>query len=383
MAAKVVAQFFETHPQHEGGCYDKYVVTDGTGRKWTLMSDSSIACTHKNGVAASRSYSVEFVSPICTYGDIPVIQQLVRDLRAAGGVPRGQILARDTPHLDSIQTRFGACNSSTGIHIHINAEPYNALKLRNLVNIVASKEDIIYDALQVGMSRAHYCKKVDRSFLQKLNAAKPRTMDEIKDIWYDGRDGSNYHYHDSRYHLLNLHSMFSKGTVEFRAFNSTLHAGVIRSYLVFCRTPAEGRPARLTFGCSVCLAISNQALSQKSAQWKPTHSPNQKYTFRTWLLRLGLIGEEFKNCRKHLLSHLEGNIAWLHPEDAIAQRERLKQERIAARSQAVEQQAPCEPAVAAVCNVPEEVRETPHENLQGVVSDCEEFDETEEMSMTM
>ena len=312
-----------------------------------------------------------------------MIQQLVRDLRAAGGVPRGQILARDTPHLDSIQTRFGACNSSTGIHIHINAEPYNAQKLRNLVNIVASKEDMIYDALQVGMSRAHYCKKVDRSFLQKLNAAKPRTMDEIKDIWYNGRDGSNYHYHDSRYHLLNLHSVFSKGTVEFRAFNSTLHAGVIRSYLVFCRTPAEGRPARLTFGCSVCLAISNQALSQKSAQWKPTHSQNQKYTFRTWLLRLGLIGEEFKNCRKHLLSHLEGNIAWLHPEDAIAQRERLKQERIAARSQAVAQQAPCEPAVAAVCDVREAVEETVHENLQGVVSDCEEFDESEEMSMTM
>lgn len=383
MAAKVVAQFFETHPWHEGGCYDKYVVTDGTGRKWTLMSDSSIACTHKNGAAASRSYSVEFVSPICTYGDIPVIQQLVRDLRAAGGVPRGQILARDTPHLDSIQTRFGACNSSTGIHVHINAEPYNAQKLRNLVNIVASKEDMIYDALQVGMSRAHYCKKVDRSFLQKLNATKPRTMDEIKDIWYNGRDGSNYHYHDSRYHLLNLHSVFSKGTVEFRAFNSTLHAGVIRSYLVFCRTPAEGRPARLTFGCSVCLAISNQALSQKSAQWKPTHSPNQKYTFRTWLLRLGLIGDEFKNCRKHLLSHLEGNIAWLHPEDAIAQKERLKQERIAARSQAVEQQAPCEPAVAPTCHVPEEVRETAHEEIQGVVSDCEEFDESEEMSMSM
>ena len=272
-----------------------------------------------------------------------MIQQLVRDLRAAGGV----------------------CNSSTGIHIHINAEPYNAQKLRNLVNIVASKEDMIYDALQVGMSRAHYCKKVDRSFLQKLNAAKPRTMDEIKDIWYDGRDGSNYHYHDSRYHLLNLHSVFSKGTVEFRAFNSTLHAGVIRSYLVFC------------------LAISNQALSQKSAQWKPTHSPNQKYTFRTWLLRLGLIGDEFKNCRKHLLSHLEGNIAWLHPEDAIAQRERLKQERIAARIQAVEQQAPCEPDVAPVCSVRAAVEETAHENLQGVVNDCEEFDETEEMSMSM
>ena len=47
------------------------------------------------------------------------------------------------------------------------------------------------------------------------------------------------------------------------------------------------------------------------------------------------VVEEFDRfaCRmvQHELSHLEGNIAWKNPEDAIAQRERLKQERIAAR----------------------------------------------------
>ena len=47
-----------------------------------------------------------------------------------------------------------------------------------------------------------------------------------------------------------------------------------------------------------------------------------------------MIGDEFKNCRTHLLKHLDGNIAWRHPEDAIAQRERLRQERIEQREQA-------------------------------------------------
>lgn len=71
-------------------------------------------------------------------------------------------------------------------------------------------------------------------------------------------------------------------------------------------------------------------------------------------------------CRKHLLSHLEGNIAWRDPQQAIAQRERLRQERIAAREQRVEP-------------VPDENLE-PTERECGEVSECEE---NEEMDIEM
>lgn len=30
------------------------------------------------------------------------------------------------------------------------------------------------------------------------------------------------------------------------------------------------------------------------------------------MLRLGLIGDEFKTCRLHFLKNLEGNSAWRH-----------------------------------------------------------------------
>lgn len=122
------------------------------------------------------------------------------------------------------------------------------------------------------------------------------------------------------------------------------------------------------------LAVSNQALTQKSASPRVTQSENPRYTFRTWLIRIGLNGQEFKNCRKHLLSHLEGNIAWLHQEDAIAQRERLKQERIAAREQRVE-------PVSAV-SLESEIT-TPDEISEPSESECEDFEEDEEMSMEM
>ena len=99
--------------------------------------------------------------------------------------------------------------------------------------------------------------------------------------------------HLSRYHFLNLHSFFNGvGTVELRGFNGTLHAGKIRSYIV------------------LALAINNQALTQKSASTKKPQLENPKFAMRTWLNRIGLIGEEFKNCREHLTKHLEGSAAW-------------------------------------------------------------------------
>ena len=41
------------------------------------------------------------------------------------------------------------------------------------------------------------------------------------------------------------------------------------------------------------------------------------------MLRLGLIGEEFKTARHHLLKNLDGNIAWKDPSQAERQKERL------------------------------------------------------------
>ena len=171
---------------------------------------------------------------------------------------------------------------------------------------MAAKEDLLYKALEVGSNREiNYCKKADTRFLDKLNDKRPKTMSEIEEMWYNGRSGRNNHYNHTRYHGLNLHSVFSKGTIEFRLFNSTLHAGKVKAYI------------------QLCLAISHQALIQKGASRMKTASDNEKYTFRTWLLRLGLIGDEFKTARIHLLEKLDGNIAWKDPAQALAQKERL------------------------------------------------------------
>mgnify|MGYP004462544169 CR=1 FL=1 len=206
-AAKVIAGYFNTTATHIGGCYDSYSVRDNDNRQWKIMRDASLRCTNRSGEQASALYSVEFVTPICNYNDIETIQELVRKLRGAGA----------------------RVNSSCGLHCHINAAPHTPKTLRNIVNIMAAKEDLLYKALKVNVSREHYCQKMDTRFLNEINNRPPMSMEQIKSMWYDGEDYSYRHYDDTRYHALNLHSVFYKGTIEFRLFNSTLLAGGICS----------------------------------------------------------------------------------------------------------------------------------------------------------
>ncbi|GHU97835.1 hypothetical protein FACS1894211_00440 [Clostridia bacterium] len=269
-AATVIAKHFGTTVSFEGGGYDTRTVADGTGRKWKIVSDSSIRAAKKGGGYAGDEYKVEMVSPICTYADIETVQEIVRQLRHKGAM----------------------VNDSCGIHVHIDAAAHTARSLWNLANIMASKENLLFKAVGVKSNREGYCEKVDRTFLEKLNKAKPKDKSKIKTLWYNGNDGSNNHYDGSRYRALNLHSVWQKGTVEFRLYNSSLHAGEIKSYI------------------QLSLAINRQALTQTCASYRTTETTNDKYTFRTWLLRLGLIGDEFETARHHLLKNLSGDIAF-------------------------------------------------------------------------
>ena len=90
---------------------------------------------------------------------------------------------------------------------------------------------------------------------------------------------------------------------------STESSGKIKAYIQFC------------------LAIGAQALNQSCASRRKTQTTNEKYTFRTWLLRLGLNGDEFATARLHLLKNLPGCIAWRDPAQAEAQKERLRQKK--------------------------------------------------------
>ena len=275
-AARVAAEFLQGTFSEGDTYHDTKKVTAPDGRVWKFMYDGSIHCQKKQGrqkVAAGRDYSVELVSPILAYQeDIETLQELVRRIRKAGGFT----------------------NSSCGIHVHLDGADHTPRSLRNFINIIASKNDLFYKALQIAPARIRYCKKMDEILVDKINRKKPKTLAQIESLWYEGYSESRgTHYHNSRYHFLNLHSFFNgHHTVELRGFNSELHAGKIRSYIV------------------LALALNNQALTQKCASAKKPQSENEKFAMRTYLNRIGFIGEEFANCREHLTAHLDGSAAW-------------------------------------------------------------------------
>ncbi len=299
-AADALAEYFGTTPQYLGTHYDTWGVTDPEGKVWKLMSDASIRPERKttDGYTTtfprsreSRDYQVEMVTPKLTYAELPKLQECVRRVRKAGA----------------------KVNGSCGIHVHVDAANHNRQSLKNLIGIMYSKEDILFKALQVSESRAQrWCKKVREPMLQQartLSSEETRDLTQLEQVWYEGNVSSTEHYNWTRYYALNLHSVFYRGTVEWRCFNSTLYAGKVAAYV------------------NLCLAISAQAIAQRSTVMRKTHSENELFTFRVWLVRLGLNGEEFKHTRDHLLAHLEGDRAWRHDKDSYEVNRRKKRQR--------------------------------------------------------
>ncbi len=291
-AAETTRDFLNGTLRVVGGYYGTYEVAMADRRIWKFMSDGSIDCQRKqNGriVGANSNYSVELVSPILTYReDIITLQGLIRRLKKAGGFT----------------------NDSCGIHVHLDGSPHTPRSLWNFVNLVASRNDLFYKALQIPYDRMRYCKKMDEYMVKRLNEVKPKSFDKIEQIWYNGYgENRNQHYHNSRYHFLNLHSFFNGNhTLELRGFNSTLHAGKVRADVVFA------------------LAMNHQALIQKRASYRKVQSENEKFAMRVYLVRIGLSGDEFKSCRKHLYEHLSGNAAWRYGSKENCQSRRRKPE---------------------------------------------------------
>jgi hypothetical protein len=239
-------------------------VTDSRGRTWRVVRDASLS---------GGSYSGEIVSPVLTYDDIELLQSIIRAVRAAG--------ARTDP--------------STGIHIHVDGSAFNAKSITNLVKFVFKQERLLEHVLGITSTRLErYCRPIEPAFMQRLEAHPPRDLREVQTAWYGTEHERPTRYHHTRYYGLNLNSLFFRGTIEFRYFNGTLHAGEVKAYLQLVLALAAN-------------ALGSKAASSKRREFDPATA---KYDFRVVLLRLGLIGDEFKTARHHLTKRLAGSAAW-------------------------------------------------------------------------
>jgi hypothetical protein len=247
-----------------GSDYAAWQVTDAKGRSWRVVRDGSLSGGERSG---------EIVSPILTYGDIEDLQSVVRAVRTAGA----------------------RCDETTSVHIHTDGSRFDAKSVTNLVKIVHKQEHLLAHALGISeQRRARYCRPIDEAFMQRLESRRPRTMEQVSEAWYGRANVRPERYHSSRYAGLNLNSLLFRGSIEWRLFNGTLHAGEVKAYV------------------QLCLALAAKGLTSKAASSKRRefNVATAKYDFRVFLLGLGMVGDEFKTARLHLTKRLAGSAAW-------------------------------------------------------------------------
>jgi len=277
-AANIIAEVFGTRASApDRTCYHTITIKDQSSRTWKVMRDASIRPEiNDNTHHRTDEYSVEMVTPPLKYEDIETLQNIIRKLREAGA----------------------KSNSSCGIHIHVDGKNHTPKSLKKLVNFMVARQDLIYEALNIGARGDRWCRKLSPQLLAEMRKDKNLSKASAENIWYSSANdnycgGVDYqHYNPTRYHGVNLHSYFSKGTVEFRLFNGTLHAGKIKAYIQFC------------------LAVSSWAItSEDNTVFRSMagYSAEQKVTIMRNILthRLGLFGDEFKTCRLWMMKSLK------------------------------------------------------------------------------
>ena len=106
----------------------------------------------------------------------------------------------------------------------------------------------------------------------------------------------------------------------------------------FTGFPTASDYDHLTAFGHLAILMNQQAISQKRIQAKDVNDENEKYALRTWLLRLGMNGPDFKETRKILMENLSGHAAFRTDEEAqkFLAREKAKRDALKAAKQAAQ-----------------------------------------------
>lgn len=257
-----------------GGILNAYrtVVTMADGRSWKAVHDGSLS--DRSG------RTCEVVSPILTWTDMDMLQAITRALRAAGG----------------------RVNDSCGMHVHVDGAAFKAdpSKVRNLMAIAYRWESCAVTIARVIRNRQGFCKTLDTDLVDRFRTLRPRSLSDVAGAWYgNGRTTGTGHYDQSRYRWINVHALFDKGTIEFRLFNGTLHAGHVKANVLFA------------LGIAAC-ALFSRSCSFKGRTGSATFADGRRPYLtsndrRLFILHvLCLVGDEFSTYRKHLNHFLGG-----------------------------------------------------------------------------
>ena len=159
--------------------------------------------------------------------------------------------------------------------ITLPMEGHDGKTLKNMLNMLYSKQELIKKALGVEEDI------VKEDFSIGINDVKVETFGDFKtvleDIGENSCPGINFDFNNNIF------------TFKFRE---------------------EATGDEIKAATDFIDLLSKSAKTQKYASSKVKPTTNEKYTFRTWLLRLGMVGGDYKDSRRELLKNLTGNGAF-------------------------------------------------------------------------
>lgn len=160
--------------------------------------------------------------------------------------------------------------------IAIPMEGYTGITLRNLINMIYSKQELIQKSLGI----SGYI--INEDFVKGINEAEIHTLEEFKrevdNIGKDNCKGIEFDWGNKK--------------ISFKFINKEADAEKIKAYTQFIEL------------------LDQSAKELKHASAKVSITDNPKFTFRVFLIRLGMVGDKYKTTRKILLKNLEGNAAF-------------------------------------------------------------------------
>lgn len=171
----------------------------------------------------------------------------------------------------------GAGEETGTTAIALPMEVHDGQSLMNIVFRIHSKDELLSKVC--GKKGAF---RISVTFIQELDAIRPKTKEEFLEALQSC--GGNE---------INTGITFTEEKVVFTGFPFTKDSGVINAYtrLVEC--------------------ISNEAVIKKRIRPERIGLPeNEKYSFRNWLVTVGMKGDEYKEARAILLRNLSGHAAF-------------------------------------------------------------------------
>lgn len=161
-------------------------------------------------------------------GSLPEEGFEINTAPAQGDLFIGQIEA-----ISKALLRDGArVSSGCGLHVHVDARDFSYYDLRRLVLLYERIEPALFEMMPASRRESRFCQPCGKLYAEAVRANRlPKIYKEnlIKSVYGDEakRPARRDKYDDSRYHALNIHSWFYRGTIECR-----LHTGSVRAHKI-------------------------------------------------------------------------------------------------------------------------------------------------------